>query len=93
MNPLLILQGVKLLKDLTSTGDDEKDKAIVKETLSAVGDLKPFWQSKRFWMTLAGIAVPIINRAAGLNLSETEIVTMVGTIAAYVVAKSYEQSK
>lgn len=92
INPLLLIQGVKLLKDLSSTGDQKKDEEIVKEILEpAPKDLKPFWQSKRFWMTLTGIFVPIINKVSGLNLSVGELSVIVGMIATYVFGKSHEQ--
>jgi hypothetical protein len=90
MNPLLLIQGVKLLKDLSSTGDEKKDEEIVKETLSVVVD-RPFWQSKRFWMTMTGILVPIINKVSGLDLSVGELSVVVGMIATYVFGKSHEQ--
>jgi hypothetical protein len=88
MNPFYVVQGLKLLKDLSSTGDDKEDEKIVKEILSVE---KPFWHSKRFWMTVAGVLIPIINKVSGLELSETEIVPIIGMIAAYVLGKSHEQ--
>ena len=91
MNPLLIKAGLDLITTVASNSKEENEQKV-KQVLSDFED-KPFYKSKRWYLTIAAILVPIINRATGLNLSEMEMVSIVGPVMAYVLGKSHEQKK
>jgi uncharacterized membrane protein len=90
MNPLFLSVGMELIKKM-ALKDDRENERIVKEVMSKIPNSKPFWKSKRFWMTMAGVLIPIANKVFGLELSVSEITPIVGMIAAYVLGKSHEQ--
>ncbi len=90
MTPTMFFAGLELLKTLKSSSEKENHEKV-KEVLSRVESAKPFWKSKRFWMTAAGVLIPVVNKITGLGLSESEIIPIIGAIAAYVLGKSHEQ--
>lgn len=48
---------------------------------------KRFWESKKFWAMVAGIMVPILNKATGLDLGIEETGAIMAMIATYVVGQ------
>lgn len=102
MVPQLVIPVVtELIKAFTDDEKDEKSIAKIKESIVyevaakavevAGRDTRKFWQSKRWYMTLIAVLVPVLNRFFDLNLSETEMVSIAGPVVAYVLGKSYEQ--
>lgn len=102
MAPQILIPIVsELVKIFTDDEKDEKSKAKIKEaivyevaakTVEVAGrDTRKFWQSKRWYMTLIAVLVPVLNRFFELNLSETEMISIAGPVVAYVLGKSYEQ--
>ena len=102
MAPQLIIPVVaELIKAFTADEKDEKSKSKVKEAIVyevaakavevAGRDTRKFWQSKRWYMTVITVLVPVLNRFFDLNLSEIEIIAIAGPVMVYVLGKSYEQ--
>lgn len=46
------------------------------------------FKSRKFWLTVAAALVTLANDAFGLNLPAEAILTLVGTVAAYVLGQS-----
>ena len=46
------------------------------------------FKSRKFWLTVAAGIVTLANDAFGLNLPGEAILTLVGTVAAYVLGQS-----
>ena len=91
----------ELIKAFTADEKSEEAKTDLKKALIYEGaakaveiaakDTRKFWQSKRWYMTLIAVLVPVLNRFFDLNLSETEMISIAGPVVAYVLGKSYEQ--
>ena len=102
MAPQILIPIVsELVKIFTDDETDEKSKTKIKEAIVfdvaaksleiAAKDTRKFWQSKRWYMTLIAVLIPVLNRFFDLNLSETEMISIAGPVVAYVLGKSYEQ--
>ena len=50
---------------------------------------KPFWESKKFWVSLIGAAVPAANAAFGWGLTVGEVSTILLPIVGYVVGQGF----
>ena len=45
---------------------------------------KPFWQSKKFWMTIAGILAVLLPTVMGMIPKESAIYGLLGAVAAVI---------
>jgi len=50
---------------------------------------KPFWASKRWWMTAIAVVIPVLNHVFGLGLDAGEITAIAAPVVAYVLAQAY----
>jgi len=48
---------------------------------------KKFWHSKKFWASVAGAAVPILNHFFDLGLTPEVVLQTIGPIAAYILGQ------
>ena len=48
---------------------------------------KPFYLSKKFWVTALGVVIPIINKLAGWELDITEIASVLAPLVVYVLGQ------
>ena len=48
---------------------------------------KPFYKSKKFWLSVLGAILPFINKLAGIDLPTEELIAGVGTLATGIVAQ------
>lgn len=98
MNPLLISAGLKLLntvieknKDGKEVVDDWKKEEIVEQMFTAVDEARPFWARKTFWATVVGVAVPILNKAMGLDMAIEEVSAAVLPLVAFIAGESWRK--
>jgi hypothetical protein len=54
-----------------------------------VGQFKKGYKTTEFWLTIIGGAVVLLNGAFGWDLDAASITGMVGSVAAYVIGRSY----
>jgi hypothetical protein len=54
-----------------------------------VGQFKKGYKTTEFWLTLIGGAVVLLNGAFGWDLDAASITAMAGSVAAYVLGRSY----
>ena len=54
-----------------------------------VGQFKKGYKTTEFWLTIIGGAVVLLNGAFGWELDAASITGMVGSVAAYVIGRSY----
>ena len=50
---------------------------------------KPPWQSKKWWMAMIAIVVPVLNHTFGLGLDAGEITAIAAPVMAYILAQAY----
>ena len=50
---------------------------------------KPFYGSKKWWMRVLAIIIPVVNNRLGLNLSVEEMAAIVIPIVTYVVVEGW----
>ena len=55
--------------------------------------MKPGWKSSEFWLTLANVAIPVVNQSAGWNLDTTSILGVSGAVVAYIASRGYAKGK
>ena len=55
---------------------------------SAWKNVKELFASKRFKAALAGIVFVVLNEMLGLNISEPDVLKVVGLIATYIAGQS-----
>jgi hypothetical protein len=101
LQALLIPVVNEIIKEFTKDEKDDGEKSRIKREIAreiasvaikeSAKDTRPFWKSKRWYMTILAVLIPILNRALALNLSETEIAMIAGPVVAYVASKSWEQ--
>lgn len=53
----------------------------------------PFYLDKALWLTVLGIALPILNAKFGLGLNAEEIIGLLLPIATYVVMHKWKTAK
>lgn len=49
--------------------------------------------NSRFWVTLVGLVIPLLNHIFGWDIPTEEMVAMAGVIAAFVLGESYRKAK
>lgn len=50
---------------------------------------KPFWQSKRWWMAVIAVFIPVLNQLGGLGLDAGEIAVIAAPVVAYILAQAF----
>ena len=50
---------------------------------------KPFWQSKKWWMVVIAVMIPVLNQFFGLGLNVGEITAIAAPVVAYILGQSY----
>lgn len=50
-------------------------------------DEKPFWKSKKWWVAIIGVAIPLILKEFGIHLTPDEVVAIITPITAYIVGQ------
>ena len=48
---------------------------------------KKFWYSKKFWVSVISVLVPILNLVSGFDLSIEQVLTITGPLMVYVVGQ------
>jgi len=48
---------------------------------------KKFWHSKKFWASVVGAAVPVLNHFFDLGLSPEVVIQTIGPIGAYILGQ------
>ncbi len=51
------------------------------------------WHSKKWWMAVIGIVIPLVNHFFGMGLNPIEISAVLAPIIAYLLGQSYVDSK
>lgn len=51
------------------------------------------WKSRKWWIALIGVAVPLVNHFFNLNMSVEDITALVVPIVAYILGESYIDAK
>lgn len=91
MSPLLISAGLQLLETFSSDVKIEDKEVLVRNTLQLADESRPFWARKTFWATVAAVLVPIVNKAAGLDLDITEVSAAITPLVAFVLGESWRK--
>lgn len=98
MNPLLISAGLQLLNTVldkkegdTNHVQDWKKEEIVTEIMSKVDEARPFWARKTFWATVVAVAIPILNKVAGLDLAIEEVSAAVLPLVTFIAGESWRK--
>jgi hypothetical protein len=48
---------------------------------------KPFWQSKKWWVGIVGVLVPVANSVFGWNLEISQVMEILTPLFAYIVGQ------
>lgn len=48
---------------------------------------KPFWHSKKFWTAVIATAVPILNHAFDIGLTQESLIQVTGPLIAYILGQ------
>lgn len=98
MNPLLISAGLKLLNTVLEKNKDGEDQTdswakeeIIVNAFSAVDEARPFWKRKTFWATVVAVAIPILNKVAGLDLAIEEVSAAVLPLVTFIAGESWRK--
>jgi len=100
MNPLLMSAAVELYKMTMSTGpsiktkdgkDGKTDDEIAIDFVKKFDDNRPFWERKTFWATVVAVAVPILNKAIGLNMEIEEVSAAIAPLIAFILGESWRK--
>ncbi len=54
---------------------------------------KPWYKSKKWWMSMLALFIPVVNRVFGLDLDVAEIVTVAAPVIVYVIVEGYTDGK
>jgi len=54
---------------------------------------KPFWRSKRWWLAVIAVLIPIASHALGWELDTGEIMAVITPIVVYILGQSYVDAK
>lgn len=49
-------------------------------------------KSRKFWVAMVGMAIPIGNRIFGLEMSQEEVLTAVGPLVALILGIAWEDA-
>lgn len=49
-------------------------------------------KSRKFWIAMVGVAIPIGNRLFGLDMSQEEVLTAVGPLVALILGIAWEDA-
>jgi hypothetical protein len=49
-------------------------------------------KSRKFWLAMVGMAIPIANRVFSLELSQEEVLTAVGPLVALIFSIAWEDA-
>lgn|GEM_PF-1405670 len=79
-----LIKAVEIGKAL-GLSESANEKLVEKLALDLLD--KPFWQSKKWWVSLIGILIPVINRVFELELDLKEIVILVAPLMVYVFSQ------
>lgn len=90
ISPLLLSMGIELLKTKSSNSEDF-DTEKVKNVFALVDEARPFWARKTFWATVVGMAIPILNRVAGLDMEIEEVSAAVLPLVAFIGGESWRK--
>jgi membrane protein implicated in regulation of membrane protease activity len=52
-------------------------------------EVKTGWQTTEFWGTVAAALIPLLNQAFGWHLPVEVMVSVAGSVAAYVVSRGW----
>jgi len=93
MNPLLISAGMKLLETVLDKQEFTLDSKLdlVKSTFKIADEARPFWERKTFWATVVAVAVPILNKATGLNMQIEEVSAAIAPLLAFILGESWRK--
>ncbi len=99
MNPLLLSAGLKLLNTVveksgesSSIGETGWGKIrTVEEAFKTVDEARPFYARKTFWATVCAVAVPIVNRVAGLDMQIEEVSAAITPLVAFILGESWRK--
>jgi hypothetical protein len=73
----------------------QKNLEIVKKHGEQIGyargqaESRPFWKSKKFWVMVLGVVIPLIERYTNANLTTEIIFTIEGVLGAYLAGQSW----
>lgn len=56
-----------------------------------IEDNRPFWKRKTFWAMAASAAVPILNRALGLDMDIKEVSAAVSSLLLFIVTEQWRK--
>lgn len=48
---------------------------------------KQFWKSKKWWVMLTAVVIPVANRALGLDMGMEELKLVIGSLMAYIMGQ------
>lgn len=90
MIPVILVEAAKALilnkvvKTVTATVPKVVIKAATNKFQERKADMsteKPFWASKKFWLTICAALVPVINSKFGVGLDPETVATVVAALA------------
>jgi len=98
MNPFLISAGMKLLETVIEKNKDERvealewrKEAVVETIFQGLDEARSFWARKTFWATVCAVAVPIVNRMAGLDMQIEEVSAAITPLVAFILGESWRK--
>ena len=89
MIPVILAEAAKALifNKVVQTVTKEAPKAVIQAVAHRinkgveVNGEKPFWASKKFWLTICAALVPVINQKFGIGLDVETVATVVAALA------------
>ncbi len=55
--------------------------------------MKPFYKSKKFWMSILTMFVPMISKSLGIELDTQELMASIAGPVSYVLGQAYVDGK
>lgn len=82
-------------RPLKQDPSDEKQPMGQAEIVNALFekgiDTRPFWKRKTFWAMVIGVAVPILNKALGLDMDATEVTAAISPLLLFIVTEQWKK--
>lgn len=64
---------------------------IVNALLEKGLDTRPFWKRKTFWAMVISVAIPILNKALGLDMDVTEVTAAISPLLLFIATEQWKK--
>ena len=86
------------MKEAKNVLQNIKDVKLISDEIEVLkgkkgGDKKKFYLSKKFWVSIAAFAVPVVNSVFSLRLDPVVIGTLIAPLVAYVIGQGISDKK